>query len=297
MWEFFYQNGDPLGRRDHGKKVVWWLSEGMRAMASDFVSAELQGEFLELRQKMGPVLTFLIQAQPNLSAIPIPLRLEAICLKTCTHYPTLFDHFQRELRNVLQELQQKSMVEDWKETESWKLLKELPSSAQHRAIARKNTQPKPVQGVLGMDLEKAKAIQGRIDEFTKRMSELLQIERDAELEFTQEELDAVPTPDEGLGGIHLVLFRVDGNHRLPPTTLSPGDMICVRISDSRGAGTTSCIQGFVNNLGDDGCSISVAMESRHDDPTFSKSYLEIACALIVFKVWLMHSHMRAIVKP
>lgn len=45
-----------------------------------------------------------------------------------------------------------------------------------------------------MDLEKAQAIQVRIDEFTERMSELLRIERDAELEFTQEELDAVPTP-------------------------------------------------------------------------------------------------------
>lgn len=72
--------------------------------------------------------------------------------------------------------------------------------------------------------------------------------------------------------MHLVLFRVEGNHRLPPTTLSPGDMVCVRISDSRGAGATSCIQGFVDNLGDDGCSISVALESRHGDPTFSKLF-------------------------
>ena len=48
-----------------------------------------------------------------------------------------------------------------------------------------------------MDLEKVKAMQGRIDEFTKRMSELLRIERNAELEFTQEELNAVPTPDDG----------------------------------------------------------------------------------------------------
>ncbi|KAE8734601.1 P-loop containing nucleoside triphosphate hydrolases superfamily protein isoform 2 [Hibiscus syriacus] len=302
-----YQNGDPLGRRDLGKKVVRWISEGMKAMALDFVSAELQGEFLELRQRMGPGLTFVIQAQPYLSAIPIPLGLEAISLKTCAHYPTLFDHFQRELRNLLQDLQQKSVVDDWKETQSWKLLKELANSSQHRAIARKNTLPKTVQGVLGMDLEKAKVMQGRIDEFTIRMSELLQIERDAELEFTQEELDAVPTPDEGsdsskpieflvrhgqaqqelcdticslnavststgLGGMHLVLFRVEGNHRLPPTTLSPGDMVCVRISDSRGAGATSCIQGFVDNLGDDGCSISVAMDSRHGDPTFSKLF-------------------------
>jgi len=70
--------------------------------------------------------------------------------------------------------------------------------------------------------------------------------------------------------MHLVLFRVEGNHRLPPTTLSPGDMVCVRICDSRGAGATSSLQGFVNNLGEDGCSISVALESRHGDPTFSK---------------------------
>ena len=72
--------------------------------------------------------------------------------------------------------------------------------------------------------------------------------------------------------MHLVLFRVEGNHRLPPTTLSPGDMVCVRVCDSRGAGATSCMQGFVNNLGDDECSITVALESRHGDPTFSKLF-------------------------
>ena len=70
--------------------------------------------------------------------------------------------------------------------------------------------------------------------------------------------------------MHLVLFRVEGNHRLPPTTLSPGDMVCVRICDSRGAGATSSMQGFINNLGEDGCSITLALESRHGDPTFSK---------------------------
>lgn len=123
-----YQNGDPLGRRDLGKSVVKWICQGMRAMASDFASAEVQGEFSELRQRMGPGLTFVIQAQPYLNAIPMPLGLEAICLKACTHYPTLFDHFQRELRDVLQELQQKSLVQNWHETESWKLLKELANS-------------------------------------------------------------------------------------------------------------------------------------------------------------------------
>ncbi|XP_022929095.1 DNA-binding protein SMUBP-2-like [Cucurbita moschata] len=303
-----YQNGDPLGRRELGKSVVQWIGQAMRVMASDFTSAEVQGDDLsELRQLMGPGLTFVIQAQPYLNAVPMPLGFEAVCLKASTHYPTLFDHFQRELRDVLQDLQRKSLFLDWRETQSWKLLKELANSVQHKAIARKISQPKAVQGVLGMDLEKAKGIQNRIDEFANRMSELLRIERDSELEFTQEELNAVPTPDEGsdnskpieflvshgqaqqelcdticnlnpvststgLGGMHLVLFRVEGNHRLPPTTLSPGDMVCVRVCDSRGAGATSCMQGFVNNLGDDECSITVALESRHGDPTFSKLF-------------------------
>ncbi|KAA8540157.1 hypothetical protein F0562_026849 [Nyssa sinensis] len=302
-----YQNGDPLGWRDLGKCVVKWICQGMKAMASDFATAEVQGEFSEVKQRMGPGLTFVIQAQPYLNAVPMPLGFEAVCLKACTHYPTLFDHFQRELRDVLQDLQRKSLLNNWRDSDSWKLLKELASSAQHRAIARKVSLPKTLHGGLGMDLEKAKAIQSRIDDYTKRMSHLLRIERDAELEFTQEELNAIPTPDEssdspkpteflvthgqaeqelcdticnlnavststGLGGMHLVLFRVEGDHRLPPTTLSPGDMVCVRICDSRGAGATSCMQGFINNLGEDGCSISVALESRHGDPTFSKLF-------------------------
>ncbi|PON97513.1 Exonuclease/helicase-like [Trema orientale] len=304
-------NGDPLGRRELGKSVVKWISQGMRAMAADFAAAEIgndNGDFSELQQRMEPGLTFVIQAQPYLNAIPIPLGLEAVCLKACTHYPTLFDHFQRELRDVLQDLQRQSLVTDWRETRSWKLLKELAGSAQHKAMARKAAvRPKSVQSVLGMDLEKARAIQSRTDEFTNRMSELLRIERDAELEFTQEELDAIPMPDEssessrpieflvshgqaqqelcdticnlntvststGLGGMHLVVFKAEGNHKLPPTTLSPGDMVCVRTCDSRGAGATSCMQGFVNNLGEDGRTISIALESRHGDPTFAKLF-------------------------
>ncbi|TKY53818.1 DNA-binding protein SMUBP-2 [Spatholobus suberectus] len=301
-----HQNGDPIGKKDLGKSAMRWIRDSMRAMASDLAAAELQGE-LDLWERMGPGLTFIMQAQPYLNAVPMPLGLEVICLKACTHYPTLFDHFQRELREVLRDLQSKSLVQDWRATESWKLLKDLANSAQHRAVVRKVPRAKSVQGVLGMDLEKVKAIQHRIDEFTNHMSELLRIERDAELEFTQEELDAVPKPDDtsdsskpidflvshsqpqqelcdticnlnaiststGLGGMHLVLFKVEGNHRLPPTTLSPGDMVCVRTCDSKGAITTSCIQGFVNSFEDDGCSITVALESRHGDPTFSKLF-------------------------
>lgn len=122
------QNGDPLGRKDLGKSVVKWICQAMRAMAVDFTSAESEGEFSELRQRTGPGLTFVIQAQPYLNAVPMPLGLEAICLKACTHYATLFEHFQRELRDVLQELQRKGLVRDWDQTESWKLLKELANS-------------------------------------------------------------------------------------------------------------------------------------------------------------------------
>lgn len=123
-------NGDPIGWKDVGKSVVKWIREGMRAMANDFASAELEGEveFLELRQRMGPGLTFVIQAQPYLNAVPMPLGLEVMCLKACTHYPTLFDHFQRDLRDVLQDMQSKSLIDDWTQTQSWKLLKELANS-------------------------------------------------------------------------------------------------------------------------------------------------------------------------
>ncbi|MQL98023.1 hypothetical protein Taro_030717 [Colocasia esculenta] len=329
-----YQNGDPLGRKELGKCVVRWICQGMRAMASDLAAAELLGEHPieeEVRQRLGLAngngstvaggatggLAFVIQAQPYLYAVPMPKGLEALCFKACTHYPTLLDHFQRELRDVLQEFQRQGVITDWRATQSWKLLKEFVASAimtkvhllaaQHRAVVRKVPQIKPVHSGLGMDLGKAKIIQGKIDDFVNRMSELLRIERDAELEFTQEELNAFSVSDEnsdtskpieylvshgqaqqeqcdticsliaissstGLGGMHLVLFRVEGNHRLPPTTLSPGDMVCVRTCDSRGAGATSSMQGFINNLGEDGCSITVALESRHGDPTFSRLF-------------------------
>eukprot|EP01018_Ginkgo_biloba_P007718 Gb_07655 [translate_table: standard] len=305
--EGFNQSGDPLGRRELGKYVIRWISQGMIAMASEFCAAEEQGEVGELKQKIGSGVTFVMQAQPYLAAIPMPKGLEAVCLKACTHYPTLFDHFQRELRNKLQALQKKSVIQDWRETESWRLLKQLAKSVQHRAIARKAFQTRQLRDDLGLAAEKVAEIQHQIDEFVTHMSELLRIERDAELEATQEELDAAPSPDTssgsarsieylvnhgqsqqeqcdticnlsavssstGLGGMHLVSFRVEGGHRLPPTTISPGDMVCVRISDSRGAGATACVQGFVHSLGEDGRSITIALESRYGDPTFSKLF-------------------------
>ncbi|KAE9617684.1 hypothetical protein Lalb_Chr03g0037951 [Lupinus albus] len=191
-----HQNKDPLGSNDVGKTVFIWVRHSMKAMASHLASTELQTEFdfTELTQRLKPGLSFVIEAQPYLKAVPFPLGFEVLCLKVCTHYPTLFHHFQRELRCVLYDLQNKALVQDWRQTQSWKLLKEIANSDEHRSVATKTVQPKTVQGVLGMDLEKVKAMQQRIDEFTSSMSELLWMERDSELEYTQEELDAVPKP-------------------------------------------------------------------------------------------------------
>lgn len=83
-----------------------------------------------------------------------------------------------------------------------------------------------------MDLEKAKAIQGRIDEFTKKMSELLRIERDAELEFTQEELNAVPTRDESSDASKPIEFLV--SHGQAQQELC--DTICNLYADSTSTG-------------------------------------------------------------
>lgn len=126
-----HQNGDPIGKKDLGKSVIRWIRDSMRAMASDLAAAELEGgegEF-ELWELMGPGLTFIMLAQPYLNAVPMPIGLEGLCLKACTHYPTLFDHFQRELRQVLRDLQQSnSFIQDWRDTKSWKLLKDLANS-------------------------------------------------------------------------------------------------------------------------------------------------------------------------
>ena len=81
-------------------------------------------------------------------------------------------------------------------------------AAQHRAAVRKVSQAKPIHGGLGMELEKAKIMQNKIEDFVKHMSDLLHIERDAELEFTQEELNAVSSPDEESDGLKPIEYLV-----------------------------------------------------------------------------------------
>jgi hypothetical protein len=68
------------------------------------------------------------------------------------------------------------------------------------------------------------------------------------------------------------LFRVEGGHKLlqPPITFSPGDMVCVRTCNSRVVRAPLLAgKALLCNLGEDGCNITVALESRHGDATFT----------------------------
>ncbi|WVZ71375.1 hypothetical protein U9M48_019967 [Paspalum notatum var. saurae] len=300
-----YQSGDPLGRKELGRHVVQWLKQGMHLMASKFASSEIQGNRapFSLDGSSNDHMGFVVQTQPYLSATPMPKGQEALCFKASTHYPTLFDNFQRELRDVLLQQQNEGLITDWRSTQSWMLLKELAKSAEHQAGARKSKTP-VMHSTLGTSLDKTKLMQTKIDAFVKKMTDLLHLERNAELEFTQEEFNAtsmmhgksekpvqpvgylvthgqsqeqcgticnlkVVSSSTGLMGQHLALFRVKGSHKLPPSSLSPGDMVCVRTCNSQGEVSTSFMQGVVHNLGEDGCSITVALKSRHGDPVFS----------------------------
>ncbi|GJN07571.1 hypothetical protein PR202_ga25472 [Eleusine coracana subsp. coracana] len=281
----------------------------MHLMASKFASSEIQDDGAELLLDGGSSdghMGFVIQAQPYLFVAPMPKGQEALCFKASTHYPTLFDNFQRELRDVLLQHQNEGHISDWRSTQSWMLLKELAKSSEHRLAARK-TKNVVMNTTLGISVDRTRLMQAKIDDFVKKMTDLLHLERDVELEFTQEELNATPVMDvkwkkpvqpveylvthgqaqeqcdticnlkvisssTGLTGQHLVLFRVEGSHKLPPTRLSPGDMVCVRPCNSQGEAATSCMQGFVHSLGDDGCSITVALKSRRGDPSFSRLF-------------------------
>jgi hypothetical protein len=62
-----------------------------------------------------------------------------------------------------------------------------------------------------------------------------------------------------VGGLRFVLFRVEGTHKLPPTTLSPRDMVYVRTCNNQVEVGTLCVQGFVHNLGEDGSNLIVSL--------------------------------------
>jgi len=165
-----YQSGDPLGRKELGQRVIRWLKQGMHLMASKFASSD-QSETLWFDGHMG----FVMQAQAYLSATAMPKGQEALCLEASTHYPTLFDNFQRELRDVLLQQQEEGLVPDWRSTRSWMLLKEMARSTEHRTAARRSTTP-VMHSTLGISLEKTRLMQAKIDCFVQKMTGLLQLE-------------------------------------------------------------------------------------------------------------------------
>lgn len=340
-----YQSGDPLGRKRLGKDVVRWLSRGMAAMASDIAAAEASGERLGFLDDLESGVTLVTLAQPYLGAAAMPMGHEAVCLKVSSHYPTLFDHLQRELQGALQALQDQGVLEKWQDAESWLFLKKLARSDGHRVNTRKTMgeDSKLSCHPLSLSAEEVAAVQANIDRFVAKSLELLRIERDAELEATQESLDsasyvapqttttagqvvtlssaAMPTPgggvsasaqeedaalalrlgaqepasgDEedvadqerrdtispvravksstGLGGSHLVSFRPSSGNHLPTSTISPGDMVCVRLMDKAGAATTECMRGRLYSLSEDGSTVTVSIDARYGDPACARLF-------------------------
>lgn len=79
-------------------------------------------------------------------------------------------------------------------------------------------------------------MQSNIDQFTKHMSNLLRIERDAELEFTQEELNAVPMPDENSDFSRPIEFLV--THGQSQQELC--DTLCNLVAVSTSTGILAC---------------------------------------------------------
>lgn len=191
------QSGDPLGRKELGRQVVQWLKQGMHLMASKLASSGIQYDGSVLSLDGGSSdghIGFVMQAQPYLSATPMPKGHESLCIKASTHYPTLFDNFQRELRDVLLQQQNEGLITEWRSTQSWLFLKELAKSAEHRVAARRSRNP-VMHTTLGISLDKTRLMQKKIDDFVKKMTDLLHLERDAELEFTQTELNATSVMD------------------------------------------------------------------------------------------------------
>lgn len=73
----------------------------------------------------------------------------------------------------------------------------MANFSQHQAAeCTTSPRPKAVHSSIGISLKKVGLMQAKIEEFVGHMSDLLRIERDVELEFTQEELNATPMLDD-----------------------------------------------------------------------------------------------------
>ena len=94
--------GDPYGRKFLGTAVVKWLKAGLSAMVQEVAAAQERGDIEDAKERMGTGHNLMALAQPYLLANPMPEGREPLCLKASLHYPTVLDHYQRELRAALQ---------------------------------------------------------------------------------------------------------------------------------------------------------------------------------------------------
>ncbi|ONM54105.1 P-loop containing nucleoside triphosphate hydrolase superfamily protein [Zea mays] len=206
------QSGDPLGRKELGQHVVHWLKQGMRQMASEFASSdqpETQGNKAFLWSDGGHAAHagFVAQAQAHLSATPMPKGQDALCRTASAHYPTLFDNFQRELRDVLLRRLEKTRlmqarIDGFVQQMTGLLRLERDAElelAQDHEVSAAGT-------VMDGMPKKPVVAHGQAQEDGDTICNL-----------------RVISSSTGLTGQHLVLFRAEGSHRLPATRLSPGD--------------------------------------------------------------------------
>jgi hypothetical protein len=60
--------------------------------------------------------------------------------------------------------------------------------------------------------------------------------------------------------------------KLPPSAISPGDLVYIRPEGAAGPGWGEEMRGTVQSLGQDGATISIALEKRYGDPATAKLF-------------------------
>lgn len=60
--------------------------------------------------------------------------------------------------------------------------------------------------------------------------------------------------------------------KLPPSAISPGDLVYIRPEGVAGPGWGEEMRGTVQSLGQDGATISIALEKRYGDPATAKLF-------------------------
>ncbi|CAI7909997.1 unnamed protein product [Closterium sp. NIES-53] len=207
--------GDPYGKRVLGRAVVQWMSRGIALMAQDVAEREARGEEGLEGLAAGGSMAVLALAHDYLQREPKPDGEQQRCHVAMNHYPTVLDHLQRELQAELKRLhaqqantgeqQGKPAVKAWNESASWNLLKQLMRSDEHRATIRQPisslaasataSQTRQTNFAALLSPSALQAAQQRINAYVATATELLQLERDAELDAVAAEVsNTQPTP-------------------------------------------------------------------------------------------------------